>query len=256
MIKFFRRVRKKLLTENRYSRYLLYAIGEIILVVIGILIALSINNWNENRKLQILEAGYYCKLLEDLNQDVIQIAQHLEANDERILNSNKLIQLLQQESPSQAEVILTMRDAVAKTTFTFKPSLAAFEDLKSSGNLSVLKDLKLKTKLIDYYTSIQGYIDVIDFISDKTIDAFFNQEQDFREIGWQYIPTVLKSIDTSIVNLKALETKNYPSKKLKHQLLSDAILYLGTGARKKEIYQIMEEDIKLMQQLLNNKCQK
>jgi len=52
MIKFFRRIRQKLLTENKTSKYLLYAIGEIILVVVGILIALQINNWNENQKLK------------------------------------------------------------------------------------------------------------------------------------------------------------------------------------------------------------
>ena len=50
MIKFFRKIRQRLLTENRLGKYLLYAIGEILLVVIGILIALSINNWNEERK--------------------------------------------------------------------------------------------------------------------------------------------------------------------------------------------------------------
>jgi len=254
MIKFFRRIRQNLISENRFRNYLLYAIGEIILVVIGILIALSINNWNEIRKQRLQEKDYYCKLLEDLNQDVIQIEQHIEANKQRILSSNKLIQLLQQPQPSQAEVILTMRNAVAETTFTFKPSLAAFEDLKSSGNLSLLTDLELKDKLIDYYTSIEGYIDVIDIISDKTIDAFFNPQKDFREIGWQYIPAVFESIDTSIVDIKALETKNYPSDKLKNQLLSDAVLYLGTGARKNEIYQIMASEIKRMQKTLNNKC--
>ena len=47
MIKFFRKIRQNLLAENRFSKYLIYATGEIILVVIGILIALSINNWNE-----------------------------------------------------------------------------------------------------------------------------------------------------------------------------------------------------------------
>jgi len=254
MIKFFRRVRQKLLSENRYNKYILYAIGEIILVVIGILIALSINNWNETRKQRIQEKDYYCKLLEDLNQDVIQIEQHLVANEHRILSSNKLIYLLQQPQPSQAEVILTMRDAVAKTTFTFKPSLAAFEDLKSSGNLGLLTDLDLKNKLIDYYTSIEGYIDVTDIISDKTIDAFFNPEKDFKEIGWQYIPTVFKSIDSNIVDIKALETKNFPTERLRNQLLSDAILYLGTGARKNEIYQIMASEIKEMQKTLINKC--
>jgi len=50
MIKFFRKIRQKLLSENKFSKYLIYAIGEIVLVVIGILIALSINNWNENNK--------------------------------------------------------------------------------------------------------------------------------------------------------------------------------------------------------------
>ena len=50
MLRFFRRIRQKLLSENKFDKYLLYALGEIFLVVIGILIALQINNWNENRK--------------------------------------------------------------------------------------------------------------------------------------------------------------------------------------------------------------
>jgi sensor domain CHASE-containing protein len=49
MIKFFRRIRQQLLTENKFSKYLLYAVGEIVLVVIGILIALNINDRNEQR---------------------------------------------------------------------------------------------------------------------------------------------------------------------------------------------------------------
>ncbi|MFT7073388.1 DUF6090 family protein [Patiriisocius sp. Uisw_017] len=48
MVKFLRKIRQKMLTENKFSKYLIYAIGEIILVVLGILIALAINNWNEN----------------------------------------------------------------------------------------------------------------------------------------------------------------------------------------------------------------
>ncbi|MGB5316110.1 MAG: DUF6090 family protein [Robiginitalea sp.] len=59
MIKFFRKIRQRLLTENNFNRYLVYAIGEIILVVIGILIALQINNWNQNRLNENLEYQYY-----------------------------------------------------------------------------------------------------------------------------------------------------------------------------------------------------
>ena len=58
-----------MLSENKFSKYLIYAIGEIILVVIGILIALQINNWNENNKLEVKKQDYYQQLLEDLNKD-------------------------------------------------------------------------------------------------------------------------------------------------------------------------------------------
>ena len=55
MIKFFRKIRQKLLSENKFSKYLIYAVGEIVLVVIGILIALQINNWNEIRQIKKVE---------------------------------------------------------------------------------------------------------------------------------------------------------------------------------------------------------
>ena len=58
MIKFFRRIRQQLLTENKFSKYVLYAVGEIILVVVGILIALSINNWNSIQKNLVAEKDY------------------------------------------------------------------------------------------------------------------------------------------------------------------------------------------------------
>lgn len=68
MIKFFRKIRKKLLEQNRVSKYLLYAIGEIVLVVIGILIALQINNWNEIRKEKALEKELINLLISDLEE--------------------------------------------------------------------------------------------------------------------------------------------------------------------------------------------
>jgi hypothetical protein len=66
MIKFFRKIRKNMLTENKFSKYLLYAVGEIILVVIGILIALGINNWNIKSKTNSNNKLYLAKMLNDL----------------------------------------------------------------------------------------------------------------------------------------------------------------------------------------------
>jgi hypothetical protein len=69
MIKFFRKIRQRLLTEKKFSKYLLYAIGEIFLVVIGILIALQINNWNENRKQVNAEKVFLSGIKADLLKD-------------------------------------------------------------------------------------------------------------------------------------------------------------------------------------------
>lgn len=78
MIKFFRKIRQNLLMENRTSKYFKYAIGEIILVVIGILIALQINNWNENRKSNKIEKDFLSNIYNDLVIDSIQFTYYNE----------------------------------------------------------------------------------------------------------------------------------------------------------------------------------
>ena len=69
MIKFFRHIRRSLINQNKMGKYFKYAIGEIILVVIGILIALQINNWNQNRLNEDLESLYYKRLLDDVREE-------------------------------------------------------------------------------------------------------------------------------------------------------------------------------------------
>ena len=66
MLRFFRRLRQNFLVENKTTKYLLYALGEIILIVIGILVALQINNWNEANKERRLEAQLIHLLISDL----------------------------------------------------------------------------------------------------------------------------------------------------------------------------------------------
>ena len=77
MIKFFRKIRQNLLSEGKTGKYLQYAIGEILLVVIGILIALSINNWNENQKTKVKIKNSLIALKNDLAQDTLLIKERL-----------------------------------------------------------------------------------------------------------------------------------------------------------------------------------
>lgn len=77
MIKFFRNIRQNLLNEGKTIKYFKYAIGEIVLVVIGILIALQINNWNEGRKENIHQKSLLSNLLQDLKSDSVSYSQNL-----------------------------------------------------------------------------------------------------------------------------------------------------------------------------------
>ena len=70
---FFRRIRKNLLSEGNYRKYFKYAIGEIILVVIGILIAIQINDWNENRKQTKIRKQYLTEMRFELQEDINQL---------------------------------------------------------------------------------------------------------------------------------------------------------------------------------------
>lgn len=84
MIKFFRRIRKNLLAEGKTGKYLKYAAGEIVLVVIGILIALQINNWNENRISLKHEKDLLINLKEDLDSDDERFIYNLDEADDML----------------------------------------------------------------------------------------------------------------------------------------------------------------------------
>lgn len=120
MLRFFRQLRQRLIIESQFSRYLLYAIGEILLVVIGILIALQVNNWNEERKNDKKVAKYTEGLIADLKKDRRLVVGVLEdcMNDIEEISADK------RELASQFNAVLVSRMAHNRVTLTwFKPVL-------------------------------------------------------------------------------------------------------------------------------------
>ena len=91
MITLFRRIRQKLTDSGSITKYLLYAVGEILLVVIGILIALQVNNWNENRKGQALSNQYLISLHADLSEDLEMLNEGYQAGLADSLQLNSII---------------------------------------------------------------------------------------------------------------------------------------------------------------------
>ena len=103
MIKFFRKIRQNLLSEGKTGKYLKYAFGEIILVVIGILIALQINNWNQNSKERNVEQEYLVSLNEEFNYNLIELEKMIKRNGFNADNALELSNLMGPDNPSITE---------------------------------------------------------------------------------------------------------------------------------------------------------
>jgi len=147
MIKLFSKIRQNLLSEGKIGKYLKYAVGEIVLVVIGILIALQINNWNEHRKQDNKRQGYYHQLLDDLNRDLNftnSIIKEFEAYDQNYLDN---LENYADESitiEKLYDILIGLK--VISSALTFNSS--TMESLLNSNDIGLI-DPVLRNKLID-----------------------------------------------------------------------------------------------------------
>lgn len=148
MISFFRKIRQKLLSQNRVTRYLVYAIGEIILVVIGILIALQVNNWNEYRKDRIEEQELLIQLESEFQSNLEQLDEKIDVRNHLIQSSMKLLELIDSKNPVLPDTVIyyTSKTMIAPT---FDPIT---NDLISAGKLQLLTNKRLKN-LLSLWTS-------------------------------------------------------------------------------------------------------
>jgi hypothetical protein len=147
MISFFRKIRQKLLAENRVTRYLIYAIGEIFLVVIGILIALQVNNWNENRKAVLFEKEILSLIDQNLERDVGLLSEELQKAKQAIALTDRLLL-----SVSLNLIDDSLNHWMGKIISfeRFRSQASAFEVLKARG-VGSIRDKELQLALISYY---------------------------------------------------------------------------------------------------------
>lgn len=150
MIHFFRRIRHSLLVERKFTRYALYALGEIALVVIGILIALQINNWNEERIESIREQLVLNQLKAEYESNLAQLESKMEIRNLLIKSANEV--LLYYESKDEINNdSLTKRLSQLILLPTFDPIQ---NDLVSSGNINILKNAELKRLLTNWTSDV------------------------------------------------------------------------------------------------------
>ncbi len=141
MLKFFRKNRIRLLRENKFIKYLVYFLGETFLIVVGILIAVQVNNWNETRKKDLQRKIYEVSLINELENDV----EHLNDLDRRnIIKRNSIMNYLDyynSEKPD-LDILHHKLDSVNTTKIAFYTSAYTIDDLITTGNLSLFSKQK------------------------------------------------------------------------------------------------------------------
>ncbi len=188
MIKFFRKIRQRLFAENKFSKYLLYAIGEIVLVVIGILIALQINNNNEEKKDRIEEQTLLKQLHSDFNSNLEQLDQKISFRKTFMNSSKQLFKYI--DNPS-----LRNKDSIdlhlAKTLpyATFDPII---NDLAGSGELGLIKNTELKQALTHWSSNI------MDVIEDEVLWKKYR--------GEEYFPFLIQHYQLRTIRNKAYKS--------------------------------------------------
>ena len=159
MINFFRNFRQKLLSENKFSKYLLYAIGEIILVVIGILIALSINNWNQNRINYISEK----LLLKEINTEFKLNKYELESTIEAYVRIKDECDYLRKSFPIDLNQI--NKDSLAislkqiRNLSSADLSMGSITTLINTSSFEIISNTELRSLLIQWKDLISDYFE-------------------------------------------------------------------------------------------------
>lgn len=254
MIKFFRRIRQSLLSENKFSKYLLYAIGEIILVVIGILIALQINNWNENRKNRITEADYYCRILDDFKLNEKLIDETTELTTHKIKLCKELILDLNTIPNNRSELLNKFVLALRQDVFV--PSNIAFEDITSSGQLKLLTDLELKNRLIQHSTFLNNILNLLQENRNEIISRM-SEFGSVTHFGFHDIDYLNKTLDREHLDLLPKNNwTNEPNNPIFLKFQDNLVFFVAMLVRQKQhlanLKAEMQEPLKLLK---TKKCQ-
>ncbi len=153
MITFYRNLRRTLAAENKFLKYSRYAFGEIVLVVIGILIALQINNWNENKKKHVAAVQHLKTIAQNLKEDINQLEYMKHFTDTSMIAAKHLAHQFQTIEPvSRLTPTYIFELIIEKQT---NPNKSGFETLNSSESLADIP-VEIKDLLFKYYNGLDN----------------------------------------------------------------------------------------------------
>jgi len=134
--------------DNKTSKYFKYALGEILLVMIGILLALQVNNWNTKRIEKINETKYLNNIILDLEKDLTSLSYQMEFRTSKYSGNEKLIgQINGDQVKDITELTYNVANSLMEERFT--PNNSTYNELASSGNLNLIKNDSIKILLLE-----------------------------------------------------------------------------------------------------------
>ena len=222
MIKFFRKIRFDLMANNLKTKYLKYAIGEIILVVIGILIALSISDWNENRLQSNKEEIVLANIHKEFTMNKAQLDSVLYWHRKTHYSCAKIMSLFPIKSKPTVEVLDSLSVYLWDSYggYTFNPSQSSINALMSTSSFDIINDETLRNLLISWNDLVEDYQE---------------EEQYSRNYVWdQYDPYLSKHFDwnfnfkDSRNNFAILQTLEFEYRvKTRHDLVDQILTSSG-----------------------------
>jgi len=148
MINFFRKIRYDSMKKDKISKYLIYAIGEIILVVIGILIALQINNQNDLRKAREIEINYLNNIKTDLKINILELDRYIKIRTQSIEGAKTIIEHIEGKPITDFEAFNALGVPIYNWE-KFYQNNNTFQELINSGNLALITNDSIKSILMD-----------------------------------------------------------------------------------------------------------
>ena len=149
MINFFRKTRKQLADDNKPVKYIRYAIGEIVLVMVGILLALQVNNWNENRKAKEKEVRLLIELKDDLLETKNDLLTDIEKAQQILATTNAVYKAIIEDQISDTTPFKLSTSYILDTAILF-PKLSAYEAIQSEG-ITIISNDNLRKKITNFY---------------------------------------------------------------------------------------------------------
>jgi hypothetical protein len=156
MLRFFRHIRQRLFLEGRVSRYFGYAVGEIVLIVVGILIALQINDWNEGRKLKQERINLIENLSEEFQTNLERVEETLSVAE---TTTSKLKHFLSVATTENSHLsVKELRASSDLDPITFRPALGTYQGASNDGSISLLKNPALIELIVNFEQNYNYYL--------------------------------------------------------------------------------------------------